>query len=182
MAAWVVVLMIGDQTEFRTMRVLIVSAKPLVVQVMRHVFAIVDVRYVSAATSVKAGLERMRGERFGAVFCDDSCGETGGVSFAHLVRRDQSVSNPMVPLFLVCASPKRRDVERARDTGFNDVLSRPLSAGTVMRKLHQASEYPRAFIAAPDFFGPDRRGANRPDYHGRDRRGPHKAKVDYTEI
>jgi CheY-like chemotaxis protein len=166
----VVVMTIGEQTEFKTMRVLIVSAKPHVVQVMRHVFAIVDVQHVSVTATANAGLERMCANRYGAVFYDDSCGEIGGDSFARAVRRHPSVTNPMVPLFLLCASPRRRDVERARDTGYSDVLLRPLSPAIVMRKLRQASENARPFIAAPDFFGPDRRAKHRPEFHGKDRR------------
>jgi hypothetical protein len=58
----------------------------------------------------------------------------------------------------------------ARDLGFTSVLTRPISAATVMRKLKLALDAPRPFIASTDFFGPDRRAPSRSGFGGPDRR------------
>ncbi|MGA9795818.1 MAG: hypothetical protein WBQ17_09815 [Rhizomicrobium sp.] len=162
--------MIGKQTDFRYLRILLVSAKPHVVQVMRHVLAINGVLEIEVATSGPIALDLLRANRFNAVFCDDSCGELEGKSFAFAMRRDPDVLNAMTPLFLICGSPRRRDIELARDSGYTDVVCRPMSAGTVARKLRQATESPRPFIAASDFFGPDRRAAPKDSFRGEERR------------
>jgi CheY-like chemotaxis protein len=169
--------MSGYQTDFRSVRVLLVSAKPHVVQVMRHVLTINGVLEIEVATSAQFGVDLLTSNRFGVVFCDDSCGQIDGRSFAFTVRRNAAVLNPMVPLFLVCSGPRQRDVELARDTGYSDVLTRPVSAATIARKLKQVTEYPRPFIAASDFFGPDRRAARRPEFHGKERRKRSARKV-----
>jgi two-component system, chemotaxis family, chemotaxis protein CheY len=165
--------------DFKHARVLVASAKPHVIQVMRHVLAFAGIGKISAATSAQRALESLTVTRMTAVFCDDSCGELEDKSFAHVVRRHETVLNPMVPLFLMCAGPRQRDVELARDSGYNDVLCRPVSAATVLRKLRQATDNPRSFIATNTFFGPDRRAEQRPEFHGRDRRKrmPRKVKV-----
>jgi two-component system, chemotaxis family, chemotaxis protein CheY len=171
--------MIGDETEFKSTRVLIVSAKAHVVQTMRHLLAIAGVQHIAVAQSAKAGLERLCAGRYGAVFCCDSCGEIDGAPFASTARRNPSVSYPMVPIFLLCNGPRQRDVERARDTGYSDVLARPINAATVIRKLHQSVNNPRPFIVAPDFFGPDRRASRDRAFSGKDRRKrmPRKVKL-----
>jgi CheY-like chemotaxis protein len=181
--------MSGDQTDFRGVRILVVSARPHVVQVLRHVFAINGVLEIEVSTSAQVALDLLASNRFGAVFCDDSCGMIGGKSFAFVVRRNAAVLNPMVPLFLVCGGPRQRDVEIARDTGYSDVLTRPVSAATIGRKLKQVTDNPRPFIAASDFFGPDRRAARRPPFHGEERRKRSARKVkiaapsdSFTEI
>jgi two-component system chemotaxis response regulator CheY len=75
-------------------------------------------------------------------------------------------------------------VEAARDTGVTDVLTMPISPKTLVTKLQVATHTPRAFIVAPEFFGPDRRAKARPTYFGADRRKrtAKKAKVDFTNI
>jgi CheY-like chemotaxis protein len=169
--------MSGSQTDFRYLRVLVVSAKPHVAQVMRQLLSINGVMEIEIATSARIALDCLKANRFNAVFCGDSCGEIGGKSFAYVMRRDRDVLNSMTALFLVCAGPRRRDVELARDGGYTDVLCRPLSTGTVARKLRQATEYPRPFIAASDFFGPDRRAARQAPYQGEERRKRSARKV-----
>lgn len=167
----------GNQTEFKSMRVLIVSSKTHVVGVLRNAFSINDVRQLTVAVSARAALETLKAHRFSAVFCADDCGDIDGVSFAVVMRRAPDVLFPMTALFLVCGSPRRRDVERARDSGYTDVVCRPLSAGTVARKLRQAAEFPRPFIAAADFFGPDRRVVREKTFQGQDRRKRNARKV-----
>lgn len=173
--------------EFKYARVLVASGKSHVVQVMRHVLAIAGVQEISVAVTAQAALDMLASNRFNAVFCDMSCAELDGKSFAHVVRRHATVLNPMVPLFLVCAGPRFRDVELARDTGYSDVLCRPVSAATVMRKLRQVMETPRSFIASSSFFGPDRRSKQRPAFRGKERRTRSTRKVkiaaeSFTEV
>ncbi len=85
-------------------------------------------------------------------------------------RRSRGVLDAMVPIFLICSSPKRRFVERVRDLGVTDVIVRPMSPNTAVRKLRVALEAPRPFIKVGDFFGPDRRAGQRPPFNGDDRR------------
>jgi CheY-like chemotaxis protein len=170
--------MYGNQTELGSLNILIVSSKPHAVQVLRHVLTINGIAHIQVAASAQAGLDVLSSARVNAVFCDDSCGEIGGRSFAFVMRRNAAVPNPMMPLFLMCGGPRQRDVERARDTGYTDVLTRPISAATIARKLKQVVEYPRPFIAAPDFFGPDRRSTRRLiPFRGEDRRKRSARKV-----
>ena len=75
---------------------------------------------------------------------------------------------------------RRRDVEMSRDQGITDVICRPMSPKTVTDKLRAALRAPRPFIAAPEFFGPDRRAKDR-SWRGEDRRAitPRKTKVHF---
>jgi two-component system chemotaxis response regulator CheY len=114
-----------------------------------------------------------------AVFCDENAPKIDGAEFAVAARRAPGISNPMIPIFLVCASPRRKDVVTARDVGVTDVIVRPFSAATIERKLRAALDAPRPFIKAGNFFGPDRRVDQRPPYKGSERRTrtPRKVRV-----
>ena len=92
--------------------------------------------------------------------------------------------NPMIPIFVLQERARRRDVEKARDTGVTDVLTIPISPKTLVTKLQVATQSPRPFIVATEFFGPDRRAKSRPAFHGSERRKrvAKKTKVDFTAI
>ena len=97
----------------------------------------------------------------------------------HLTRADSYGRGASETLIGRILGPRRRDVEMARDVGNTDVLTRPVSAKTIMRELHLAVAEPRPFIAASDFFGPDRCTGARSHFRGSDRRKrqPRKVKV-----
>jgi DNA-binding response OmpR family regulator len=108
-----------------------------------------------------------------------------GMPFALAARRSKSIRNPLMPILAVFTRARQSDVESARDLGVNDVICRPMAPKTVMDKLQSALMAPRPFIAAPDFFGPDRRAAARAamGFRGRERRSrtPRKARIGRAE-
>jgi len=156
--------------EVRDLRILLVGGKGHPVQVLRQLLGIAGVRDFRHAEEREAAIDLLCAEPFDAVFCDDSIDGDGGRAFVHAARRTQGLIAPMMPIFLVAARPRRRDIEAARDRGFTDVIGRPVSASTVVRKLREAVAHPRSFIAAADFFGPDRRSPARARAIPHDRR------------
>jgi DNA-binding NtrC family response regulator len=156
--------------DFKDVRVLIVGGKPHAAQILRTVLGIVGINSIVVAPSTMLALSHLQTRSFDAVFCDEAVEPADGVPFVLAARRAPGLMNPMVPLFLTCHGPRKAEVFAARDVGVTDVLARPISAGTVRRKIAQALKHPRNFIAASEFFGPDRRGKERPAFQGSDRR------------
>ena len=165
------------------LQVLIVGGKPHAVMTLRTVLGIVGLNKVCVEADSVRAIEALRDQTLDAVFCDERTDAVDNVPFPLAARRAQGVLNPMLPIFLICSSPMRRQVEGARNDGITDVLVRPISAATVMRKLRGAMFAPRPFILASGFFGPDRRGGGRAPYRGQDRRqrSPKKLKVSLNE-
>jgi CheY-like chemotaxis protein len=124
----------------------------------------------------RKALSLLSAEHFDAVFVEES--HLDGLNFARSARKRASLRNPLIPIFAVYSGPRRRDVEKARDLGVTSVICRPISPKTVSDKLLAALIKPRPFIAAPDFFGPDRRARSRA-WRGSDRRKhtPRKSKI-----
>lgn len=158
-------------------RVLIVGARGHAGPTLRTVLTAAGVTRIVMMEEPQRALDTLCSERFAAVFVEGGT-ELDGVSFPQAARRNPSLLNPMIPIFAVYGGPRRRDVERSRDDGVTDVICRPMSPRTVGEKLRAALSAPRAFIAAPEFFGPDRRAKERP-WRGEDRRRrtPKKTKV-----
>ena len=160
----------NERENFAAHRLMIVGGKSHVVQTLRLVLGIVGVRQIRAAADAADAIDLLRAQLFAAVLCDESAAGSGPHAFGFAARRTAGLLNPMIPIFLICGGPRRRDVEAARDLGYTDVITRPVSAATLMRKFNLALKYPRSFIASTDFFGPDRRASSRGEFRGLDRR------------
>jgi len=173
-----------ERTDFSTHRVLVLGAKSHGIQLICSILGIAGIGKVIRVCDVRRALELLSRERFSAVICDSKVEGVGGRPFIKAARRDISMVNPMIPIFVFQERALRSDVEKARDTGANDVVTTPISAKTIAAKILAATKSPRPFIVAEEFFGPDRRVKARPAYFGNDRRKrvPRKAKVDFVRI
>jgi PleD family two-component response regulator len=171
------------RADFADLRVLLVGPKTHSLSLLRSVLAVAGITRVVQVEGTGRALDLLRMEPFGVVFHGEA--QKGDETpFTLAVRRAPAMPNPMIPIFLVGERVRRRDVEKARDLGATDVLTLPISTRTVVTKLTAALNAPRAFIVAPDFFGPDRRAKSREGFTGRERRvrAPRKTRVDFTLI
>ena len=146
--------------NFSDMRVLLLARKGSSTQVMRTVFNLAGVTKVTIVEEPRRAIELLCAEHFHAVFLEGTL-EHDGMPFAQAARRVPALLNPMIAIFAVFPEARKRDVETARDLGVHDVICRPVSPKTVMTKLRATLAEPRPFIAAPSFFGPDRRAKSR---------------------
>jgi DNA-binding response OmpR family regulator len=166
-------------------RVLIVGAKGYAAVLLRNVLNANGVSRVCVVEEAQRALEVLCTEIFDVVYLEEQV-ELDGRPFAMAARRTAALQNPLVPIFVVSSGPRRRDVEKSRDLGVNDVIARPFSPKTLISKLTAALSAPRPFIAAPHFFGPDRRAKSHPSMplRGTERRvrKPHKTRMPTVEI
>lgn len=173
-----------ERSEFSAHRVLVLGAKTHAVMLLRSILNTIGVGKVVHVEHSRRALELLGMEHFSAVFCEHVPAKTGEQPFVLAARRHEAMLNPMIALFVLKESARRRDVEKARDAGVTDVLTTPISPRTIMIKLRAAAQNPRPFIVGADFFGPDRRARMRPTYYGSDRRKrvPKKTWVEFTPI
>jgi two-component system, chemotaxis family, chemotaxis protein CheY len=173
-----------DRTDFSAHRILIVGAKTPTTGLLRSVLGIVGVTRILQIQDTARALELLAMESFTAVFCSHDVAPFQDMTFPVAARRRHGMLNPTIPIFMLQARARRRDVEMARDTGVTDVMTTPISPRTIMTKLKAAEVSPRPFIVAPEFFGPDRRASNRAPWSGADRRKrlAKKTKVDFHHI
>lgn len=165
------------EVDFRNLRVLVVGGKPHAIRTLRTALNLAGIVEIAVVPTSASALTQLQTKVFDAVFCDDLAEPIEGMSFPIAARRTPDVLDNMTPIFLMSRGPRRSDVELARDEGVTDVLARPISAATIMRKVTLAMTQPRSFISNGDFFGPDRRSKTRPMFSGNDRRARKARKV-----
>ncbi|HXC56828.1 MAG TPA: response regulator [Rhizomicrobium sp.] len=174
----------NGQADIKHLHVLLVGGRPASVQVLRTAFGLLGLKQVVAVAESARAIEVLRSQAFSAIFCDAAAEQYKGVTFPIAARQAPGVIDPMTPLFVIYSHARQRQVEQARDVGVTDVLTHPVSAATIARKLEVAILAPRPFIAAPTFFGPDRRSSRDAVWTGEERRTrvARKTKVAKPEV
>jgi CheY-like chemotaxis protein len=119
------------------------------------VFTLLDIRDIRYAASGDLALTELQLHHRDVIFCDD--GTKNFPDFVRALRRDTVTRNITVPVFLISTAISHEDIRAARDCGINDVLLKPLSAGTLGRKLQAALTTPKDWVTSKDYIGPDRR-------------------------
>ena len=66
----------------------------------------------------------------------------------------------------------------ARDRGVNEFLAKPVTARDILKRLESVILRPRPYVAATDFFGPDRRRRRSPTGYT----GPMRRAVDQAGV
>ncbi|MBV9420614.1 MAG: hypothetical protein JO348_12655 [Alphaproteobacteria bacterium] len=160
----------STSSEIRNLRLLVVGGRPASVQILRTAFSLLGMRSVTVVAESDKAIDALRSQHFSAIFADAGAEPVGRMTFVRAARRSKGLLNPMTPLFVIYTNARQKHVEYARDEGVTDVLTHPVSAATIQRKLEVALGAPRPFIAAPSFFGPDRRTERRNVWSGDERR------------
>jgi len=88
---------------------------------------------------------------------DASMRPLGGIELARRIRHNEEDIDPFIPIVIVSDTPLLGEVMGARDVGVTEYLAKPLSAKILDLHLRTLMKYPRPFVKAEDFFGPDRR-------------------------
>ncbi len=171
------------KTDLKSLQVLLVGGRAASVQVLRTAFGLLGVNQITAIPESARAIEALRTQTYDAIFCDAAAEPFKQMSFPVAARRATGILNPMAPLFVIYHNARQRQVEQARDGGVTDVLTHPVSASTIARKLEAAIVRPRPFIAAPGFVGPDRRARRPASWTGDERRkrSGRKAKVSFPD-
>lgn len=97
-----------------------------------------------------------------------------GVQLTRRIRTDPDSPNPYVPVIMMTAANRHRDVLVARDAGVNEYIVKPMSANAIVSRVEAVIERPRRYVKVGEYFGPDRRRQTRP-FQGEDRRGHERA-------
>ncbi|MEN0652737.1 MULTISPECIES: response regulator [Hyphobacterium] len=77
-----------------------------------------------------------------------------------LIRELRSKDNPFerqIPVIVTSSRGRRRDIECARNAGATDYVLKPAAPVQVLRRADVAERWPRPFVQATRFRGPDRR-------------------------
>lgn len=90
------------------------------------------------------------------IIIDPSVEDGAGYGFVSALRRSGGPS-AYVPVVLICGHVRKADVSRARDTGANFVVTKPLSPTVLLQRIIWVTKDKRSFVEVGQYIGPDRR-------------------------
>lgn len=90
------------------------------------------------------------------ILIDPSIGGGSGYTFISTLRHSAG-PNAFVPVILISGHVRHADVARARNTGANFVITKPLSPTVLLQRILWIARDKRPFVEVGDYIGPDRR-------------------------
>jgi len=124
---------------------------------------------ITEAADGSEALTLLRRKHIDLVICDLNMKPMNGKKFTRHIRMDENSPDPYLPIIVCTGHAELVHIAHARDAGANEILRKPVSAGSLYARLQSVIESPRPFILSPTFIGPDRRRQNLP-FDGPDRR------------
>ncbi len=80
-----------------------------------------------------------------------------GMMLLRWLRRHKESPDKFMPFVLVTGHADIDKVQEARDLGATEVLGKPYSVQSLIRRLEMLIERPRQYVLTGEYFGPDRR-------------------------
>jgi two-component system, chemotaxis family, chemotaxis protein CheY len=153
-----------------TLTVLVLDDHRFMQQVLGAILTGLGIRGITTALAADEAARLMESREFDLVIADYRLDGISGAEFARLVRASRA-GDKFVPIIACTADTTPRVVRELRDAGVDEILAKPVSSFAVWSKLTAVVNSRRPFVAAPSFFGPDRRRRSKPLPAGRhDRR------------
>jgi len=114
-------------------------------------------RMVTMASTAREVHNLLIARSYSLIIIDDALGPPGVLEEIRRMRTDPAHPNRTTPIILVSATPSVASIAAARDAGVSEVVKKPFSTADLQKRIEALDIFPRNFIEAPDYAGPDRR-------------------------
>lgn len=126
---------------------------------------------VNFARDAEEAVEQMQGHNPDILLLDWNLPGMSGLDLVRQIRaaahkQDARFSNPEVPIVMLTARQRARDVTAARNAGVNAFVVKPFSTTSLLKAVCGSLTRKRKFVAEPAYTGPDRRRRKAESYPG----------------
>lgn len=158
------------------LRILVVDDNEQMRTIVGTVLAAAGVGRVFYATDGRHALDLIMREPVDVAYVDYEMPVMNGLDF---ISRTRLLPSEMryLPIIMLTGHSDLPRLNAARDRGVNEFLAKPVTARNILLRLESVIMRPRPFVAATDFFGPDRRRRSQAGYAGPLRRAIDQAGV-----
>ena len=160
----------------RALSILVVDDNEQMRTIIGTVLAAAGVGRVYYAADGRAGLESLARYEIDVVYADYEMPTMNGLDFIARVRAQGGAAR-LTPIIMLTGHSDMLRLSAARDRGVNEFLAKPVTARDILKRLESVILRPRPYVAAADFFGPDRRRRSPVGYTGPLRRAVDQAGV-----
>lgn len=155
--------------SFGNLNILLVEDDRSMRVLIRDILKAFGVGNVRAVADGSAALQEMRYYAADIIILDWLMHPMDGMEFLRRIRTADDTPNAYVPVIMLTAYTEMRRVEECRDAGITEFLAKPVTPMAVYSRIVSIIENQRTYVKSHNYFGPDRRRAERP-FTGTDRR------------
>jgi two-component system chemotaxis response regulator CheY len=156
--------------DLSSIRFLLIDPNPVSMELTRDVLFMMGARTIRSCSNTDRAIEALRSEPYDIVIMEWNTAPMTGLQFIDYVRTSQMSPNRLLPVLLMTARSEEEYVVQARDRGITEFLAKPFTVEMLHRRLVSIIAFPRQFVDADRYFGPDRRRRKDGPYNGPDRR------------
>jgi two-component system chemotaxis response regulator CheY len=160
----------SQKIDLSQIRFLIIDPSTISMELTRDVLFMMGARTARNCTNPDKALEALRSDPYDIVITEWNTAPMSGLQFIEYVRTAPQSPNRLMPILLMTARSEEEYVVQARDRGITEFLAKPFTVETLHRRLVSIIAFPRQFIDAERYFGPDRRRRKDTRFAGPDRR------------
>lgn len=152
--------------SFRRLSVLVVDDCPYMRTIVCGVLRGIGIQRIGEANDGAEALKELSLAPYDLLITDYAMPTLDGVELTRLLRVAKDSPSPRIPILMMTAHTERTRIMEARDSGVNEILSKPLSAKTLLDRLIALIDHPRDWVFARGYVGPTRRRRKSSKYDG----------------
>lgn len=156
--------------NFEGITILVIEDNQAVKKLVCDVLKVFGVGNIIVASDGAEGFSRFVDYNPDIILTELVLDELDGPDLIEKIRQDEYSPNPYVPIIVLTAFSEMKRIERARDSGVNEIMTKPFTARDLYGRMAYVIENPRKFVITDDFMGPDRRRRKNTFYKGPRRR------------
>ncbi len=137
--------------------VLLVDGSQHSVDVLAQIMKGFGVAEVQRCTSVDEAERCVRTKVYDLIVIDPNISDSAGYGFLNGLRHSGGAANAYTPVILVSGHACASDVSRARDTGANFFVTKPITPNVLLQRILWVARDKRPFVEVGNYVGPDRR-------------------------
>ena len=159
------------------------ASRRLVMELMRAT----GFENVNFARDAEEAIAQMQGQDPDILLLDWNLPGMSGLDLVRHIRAsantpDPRFTNPEVPIVMLTARQRARDVTAARNAGVNAFVVKPFSTTSLLKAVCGSLTRKRKFVAEPAYTGPDRRRRRAENYPGLLQRAEDKIAIAPPEL
>ena len=147
----------AEKIDFSKVRFLIVDPNPLALQMLNDILSMLGATFVRRVTDYDKAMEVLKEGNIDILITEREITPKNGIELVDFIRNDPSSRDRLLPVIVLTARSEEPFVVEARDHGANEFVAKPYTVDSLYKRLSAVIAYPRSYVNAPGYFGPERR-------------------------
>ena len=146
-----------DRINLSCAEILLVDSTREGMALLMQMFAGFGVHTPHTCGSGTEAMETFKKRDLNIIIIDANLPDMSGYDLVRWMRRSRKKPNCFAPVLIISGHTPRSMVLEGRDCGANFIVTKPVTAMTMLKRIMWMGIEQREFVSAPGYVGPDRR-------------------------